>query len=117
MLKGRNPAEKIWIGTLHPTEESPVYTVKIAYRERGVPTVWVVSPPLKPDAPHTYGAEGGLCLYTPSEWNWQGDRVIAETIIPWTVSWLRFYELWLDTGKWLGPETPHSSSKTPGHST
>ena len=33
------------------------------------------------------------------------DQLIANTIIPWTGSWLFFYELWLDTGKWLGPSS------------
>lgn len=27
---------------------------------------------------------------------------IANTIIPWTIEWLYYYELWLATGEWLG---------------
>lgn len=29
-------------------------------------------------------------------------KLLADTIIPWTVEWLYFYELWLATGEWLG---------------
>jgi hypothetical protein len=31
--------------------------------------------------------------------------LIATTILPWTALWLYYYELWLDTGKWLGPSS------------
>lgn len=31
--------------------------------------------------------------------------LIAKTILPWTALWLYYYELWLDTGKWLGPSS------------
>ena len=54
--------------------------------------------------------DGSLCLYWPHEWWWRSDCIIAETIIPWTASWLYFYELWLDTGEWLGPSS-HSAPK------
>ena len=29
-------------------------------------------------------------------------KLISNTIIPWTIEWLYFYELWLATGEWLG---------------
>ena len=35
-----------------------------------------------------------------SEFN--SSKLIANTIIPWTVEWLYYYELWLATGEWLG---------------
>lgn len=101
-----------WRGLLQPRLSSPVYRVSIQCRERKVPVVRVISPKLVPNAPHLY--EGGkLCLYWPEEWIWHGDNLIAETIVPWTASWLYYYELWLDTGEWLGPSS-HTTTTSKG---
>lgn len=40
--------------------------------------------------------------------------MIAETIVPWTALWLLYYELWLETDEWLGPEAPHQAKKQEG---
>jgi hypothetical protein len=93
-----------WRGNLQPRASSPVYRVSIQCKEGRVPVVRVLSPALAPNAPHLYRG-GKLCLYWPEEWRWYGDELIAETIVPWTASWLFYYELWLDTGKWLGPSS------------
>ena len=29
-------------------------------------------------------------------------KFLSKTIVPWTVEWLYFYELWLATGEWYG---------------
>lgn len=108
----RRNGQTIWRGTLQPRLVSPAYEVEVRFKPGGVPTVWVLSPPLVAGAPHTY-QEGNLCLYSPKEWKWQPDSVIAETILPWAAVWLLYYELWLDTGEWLGPST-HGSSKERG---
>lgn len=94
----------IWYGDLQPTPLSPVYRVTVRYQLDDLPTVRVLSPTLVPNAPHLYRS-GKLCLYWPDEWRWSGDELIAETILPWTASWLYYYELWLDTGDWLGPSS------------
>lgn len=91
-------------GYLQPQFTSPRYLVKVVYKLKDIPRVWVVSPTLHRKAVHLY-ADKHLCLYWPKEWNWRSDQLIANTIIPWTGSWLFFYELWLDTGKWLGPSS------------
>lgn len=93
-----------WTGSLQPRITSPSYIVEIQYSLQRIPQVWVLSPPLAPNAVHLY-QEKNLCLYWPKEWKWQPDQLIATTIIPWAASWLHFYELWLDTGKWLGPSS------------
>ncbi len=62
--------------------------------------------------PHLY-ADGSLCLYWPKEWRWSRKAIIAETILPWAANWLLYYELWLDTGEWLGPSS-HDPHKEPG---
>ena len=54
-----------------------------------------------------------LCLYDPKERLWTPEEYIADTIIPWTIDWLFFFEGWLDTGTWEGggrhPERRSSS--------
>lgn len=98
----------IWRGELQPREMSPVYTVRISYRP-GVgmtPKVKVLTPEIAKNAPHTYPG-GHLCLYWPKDMNWTERMFLADTIVPWTAEWLAFYELWEETGKWLGPESPH----------
>lgn len=103
-----------WYGPLQPTETSPVYTVRIVYRFAGrrsvAPNVWVKSPEIHSDAPHRY-ADESLCLYFPPDRNWNPYVYISETIVPWAALWLAFYEIWLDTGRWYGPEAPHTGAK------
>ncbi len=99
-----------WRGILQPTEVSRQYEVAVSYRLGLIPEVRVQKPKLPPKAPHTY-TDGTLCLYYPSDWQWHGQRIIAHTIIPWTADWLFYYELWLDTGEWHGPEVSHGGNK------
>ncbi|MBE7550353.1 MAG: hypothetical protein HS126_04655 [Anaerolineales bacterium] len=99
----------VWRGFLQPQSISPVYQIEIEYKLKQIPKVKVISPPLAPNAKHLY-PDGSLCLYWPKEWWWRQDNLIAEIIIPWAASWLYHYELWLDTGKWLGPSS-HDSQR------
>lgn len=96
--------DAVWRGPLQPSSTSPRYIVEIRYKLKELPKVWVLSPALAHDAVHLY-RDKNLCLYWPKEWKWEPNQLIAKTIIPWTASWLYFYELWLDTGKWLGPSS------------
>ncbi|MCC7230887.1 MAG: hypothetical protein IT203_10880 [Fimbriimonadaceae bacterium] len=96
----------IWKGKLQPQPGSPVYSVVVRYRPGHPPEVRVKSPQIRRDAPHVYPG-GILCLYWPKDRNWDSSKLVAETIVPWTAEWLLYYELWLDTGEWLGPESPH----------
>lgn len=99
-----------WIGTLQPSETSPCYRVAVTYTPPKSPTVEVLSPVLRPDAPHRYDNKW-LCLYFPKDASWLPSRHIANTIVPWTAVWLRCYELWCTTGKWFGLEAPHLRRK------
>lgn len=85
------------------------YTVRVHYRHRFPPKVFVSRPKIEEDAPHTY-SDGSLCLYKPGVIQWSERRLVARSVMPWTVAWLIFYEGWLETGIWFGPEAPH----TPG---
>ena len=101
-----NPQEKIWIGELRPTEESVYYNIKIVYKIGHYPKVTVLKPKLllareKKKLPHVYSGNK-LCLFSPENEEWTPKRLIADTIIPWTILWLFYYESWLYTGKWEG---------------
>lgn len=99
-----------WRGVLQPTELSPHYHIRLSYTMPRDPQVWVTAPRLHPEAPHRYPQNGALCLYYPNDAqaaSWSPDQHIAMTILPWTALWLAFYEVWLETGKWYGPEAPH----------
>lgn len=97
----------IWRGTLQPTPDSPVYCVRIVHEPNTVPRVFVDRPRLRDDAWHRY-SDRSLCLYWPEKWRWKQRESLAETMIPWTALWLYYYELWLITGEWLGPSSPHA---------
>jgi hypothetical protein len=98
-----------WTGTLQPRLTSPAYRLEVSYRLGHIPTVRVVKPEPVQGAPHRY-PDGSLCLYWPKEWRWAPHEAIAETLLPWAATWLWYYELWRDTGDWLGP-TSHASPK------
>jgi hypothetical protein len=99
----------VWRGTLQPRRLSQKYRVAISYRLCSCPTVKVIAPTLLAKAPHRW-SDGTLCLFYPKESPWRQDMLIATTILPWTALWLYYYELWLDTGKWLGPSS-HASDR------
>ena len=102
-----------WEGDLQPTPDSPRYRLRVEYHLGGPPRVVVLSPPLRPGAPHLYD-DGSLCLYWPGEWLWRtSDKSIAKTVIPWAAFWLFYYELWSVTGEWLGPSSHAPSPKSP----
>lgn len=73
-----------------------------------VPKVWVISPKIErnPDI-HMYRDES-LCLYYPKDFKWTDKLNLHETIVPWTAEWLVFYEQYLKSGRWEGPEAPHA---------
>ncbi|MBN4003604.1 MAG: hypothetical protein HWQ58_18080 [Nostoc sp. LPT] len=103
----------VWRGTLQPSPLSQKYRVAVSYKLNSYPNVKVISPALSPKAPHLW-TDGTLCLYYPKESPWQRDMLIATTILPWTALWLYYYELWLDTGKWLGSSSHASDCNLKG---
>lgn len=98
-----------WRGTLQPTLESPLYHTRIVHEHATSPRVYVDRPTLHGSAPHMYRGES-LCLYWPLEWAWRPECSLADTIVPWAALWLYYYELWIVTGEWLGPSSPHQPS-------
>jgi hypothetical protein len=104
-------SRSIWTGKLRPTITSPYYLVEISYKISKIPHVLVLNPMLHPSAPHIYKKSSELCLYYPEDGSWNSRKLLGETIFPWTAEWLYYYELWLATGQWFGPEAPHNYSE------
>ena len=109
--------------TVQPTGLSRMYRCRLTLSRDGFdPKAHVLSPDLRDLAngklpPHTYGHAAGrtqLCLYNPSSGDWTPQSWLADTMLPWTISWLRFYEIWLATGEWEGGgDHPSSEQKPP----
>lgn len=106
----------LWRGELTPSEESGTYAVLIDHRLGESPHVHVLSPRLEGPGPipHTY-SDTRLCLFVPGAW--ADNRTISRTIVPWTMEWLFFYELWSACGEWHGggiPPEAHPARGRPG---
>jgi len=92
---------------MQPTDFSDAYLVRIKYERHGLPKVRILAPEIKYNsAIHMY-ADRSLCLYHPESQPWSESKDLHRTILPWTAEWLIYYELFLDQGKWLGPEIAH----------
>ncbi|MBL0385620.1 hypothetical protein JJB07_03060 [Tumebacillus sp. ITR2] len=95
----------VWIGKLTPTPLSETYSVLVEFSGECDISIKVISPPLRmrgtEKIPHMYDQER-LCLFYPRTQEWDNTKFISKTIIPWTITWLFFYEMWHATGEWLG---------------
>ncbi len=111
-VKRKDEFEIEFIGDLHVKPELPVYKVSITYRGSNQPHVKVISPTLVPKPPHFYQNTGTLCLYSSENFNWTKEKLVAHNIVSWTAAWIYFYEVWLQTGTWYGPEAAHTINKT-----
>jgi hypothetical protein len=104
-------------GSLKPFDISEVYSVRIEYRMSLNPSTWVDGlpapdqEPLERKIPHRY-RDGSVCLFSGAEWT--ADKAIAQTIVPWLLEWLAFYEGWLATEEWQGGGTHPETSPREG---
>lgn len=106
----------VWIGNVQPAPLSQIYRVKIEYDLKHSPSVYVLSPELKSydgktRIPHMY-EQKRLCLYLPGSGEWNNQKFIAETVVPWISLWLFYYEIWASTGEWLGGGVHPPEGKT-----
>lgn len=98
----------ICTGEIQPDPACNTYKVRIEYLAGNQPQVYIKSPELiESNQIHVY-REGFLCLFDPSETRWKDNMKLSEYTIPWLVEWILYYELWLLTGKWEGPESSHT---------
>lgn len=99
-----------WYFTVKPTPKSEEYKLRISFTHGVCPIIEVVKPNnlvremkdaefnhIFRDSRH---GKQMLCLFAKGEWTPQ--KFISKTIVPWAAEWCYFYEIWLDTGKWLG---------------
>jgi hypothetical protein len=97
-----------WEFDARPLPISRSYRLRIQYREGGTPDVVVIAPDLQVLAegrtlPHVYEENPTrICLYMPGTGEWNPDKRIVGTIVPWAVLWLFYFEDWLITGEWSG---------------
>lgn len=112
----------IWEGTLRPVMQS--YRVRVRYIRYNPLTcgllnhphveVFVLDPKIGHDPrgtgeppPHVFllghsPEYPALCLFDPARREWSPADHIAETIIPWSIEWLMWFELWVWDGIWRG---------------
>jgi len=101
----------VWNYDARPTPLSRSYRLRITYRHAATPETFVLHPHLPTlaegrDLPHVYQQDPPrLCLYLPSSGEWSPTMRISETIVPWSVLWLFYFEEWLATGEWTGGGT------------
>lgn len=100
----------VFTGDLLIKPELPIYNVSVEYNGDSRPIVKVNHPQLDMKSPHRYD-DYSLCLYSPNDFKWNAEKLIAKEIIPWTTAWLFFYEYWLQSDEWIGPEAPHNFKK------
>lgn len=100
----------VFTGDLFIKPELPIYNVSIEYNGDSQPKVKINSPALVEHPPHVY-SDKSICLYHPNNFKWSATKLIAKEIVHWTIAWIYFYEYWLQTGKWIGPEAAHNSPK------
>lgn len=94
-----------WIGDLKPSPLSQNYRVKVQLKKGKRPRIYVLAPrlyiPEGKSLPHVY-SDNDLCLYYPDGKEWQEEKFLATTILPWTSEWLYHYEVWLASDAWCG---------------
>jgi hypothetical protein len=99
-----------WVTEIAPNPLSREYSVRLTYRQGSIPEVFVDDPDLSLLAdgdrlPHVYSqTPTRLCLYLPGTREWSPFDAFDETILPWAVLWLYYYEDWLTGEKteWRG---------------
>jgi hypothetical protein len=110
-----------WLATIQPRPGGMAFKVEID-------TAWIpprvrilepvlVNEPGQPVPPHHFVRERAACLFHDSDEGWDASKPMALTIVPWIFEWCYFYELWLDTGRWYGPEYDHGQPKVEARGT
>ncbi|MPZ50968.1 MAG: hypothetical protein GEU75_16990 [Dehalococcoidia bacterium] len=92
-------------GRVQPLDITDEYLLELRYQIGERPHVFVIEPAIRrrdgERADHMYG-DTEPCVYLPKNGEWSPDKLLAETLVPWTMLWLVFYEAWLVTGVWDG---------------
>lgn len=98
-----------WSGKICPSPLSQDYSVHLEYKLRKRPYVTAQGQNLKrlddPKFPHKFHVDKEkqiveMCLYLSPDFS--SHMLLADTVIPWAVEWLYYYEIWLATDEWCG---------------
>jgi hypothetical protein len=97
----------VWNYRTRPTLLSREYGVHIVFDKRETPDVFIRNPDLSALArerniPHVYKYPTRLCLYLPGSGEWKDTMRIDQTFVPWTATWLYYFEEWLESDEWKG---------------
>ena len=96
---------------LQPSLESRVYKIQIKYKLDYKPQAKILDPKeiakvdgKKPHHLYNRDKDGQerLCVYYRDEW--KPNMFLADTFVPWIITWLSAYEYWQITGTWVYPE-------------
>jgi hypothetical protein len=122
----------VWRGQLRPIAQTYDVRVDMALGcadanlsfPRRVGSVRVLGGAVRPapdgsPVPHLYSAwddpkGADLCLYYPADETMVPGQQVAQKLLPWAYEWLYYYEMWLVTGFWAGPEAPHDLGDAAG---
>jgi hypothetical protein len=102
-----NTAGLTWEYGDRPTPLSREYLIRIEYKRRDIPRVFVRDPDINAlagdrEIPHVYKDPLHLCLYLPGSGEWDGTMRIDQTFVPWALVWLYYFEEWLSSNEWKG---------------
>jgi len=110
-----------WTYDTSPSPISRVYRIRIEMDLVLSPDVFVEMPDLNAlaggrELPHVYHDPTRLCLYLPGKPEWRPWMRLDQTIVPWNLLWLFYFEDWLTSGEWKGGgehpgDTPRSRNR------
>ena len=92
-------------GWVRPTARSIIYWFTLTYIINRRPKILITEPVLElnekqKNLPHVFEGDN-LCLYySNSEFN--GSKLLANTVVQWITLWVYYYEIWRVDGEWLG---------------
>jgi hypothetical protein len=98
----------VWRFVAVPTPLSRRYGVRLEYRVGTTPRVFVDEPDLlvladRRRLPHVYQQQPPrLCLYLPGTGEWTPAMRLDQSIVPWAILWLFYFEEWLVSDEWKG---------------
>lgn len=93
---------------LKDSDWKATYTIGIILKAFKEPKIWVLRPDVKPTLSIHMYQDRSLCLFHRTDFRMFEKISLARQIIPWTIEWVHFYELWLVNGNiWKGKEIGH----------
>ena len=105
--------ELVCVIRLQPTPQSSTYKIRIWFKPGYWPRASMIEPKeivkvngKKPHHLYNRNQDGKerLCVFYPKGKEWNDRMFLAESYVPWVITWLSAYEIWQITGIWVYPE-------------